>query len=139
MICWENFYWKVKCGCFFIWDNVDKVLFGEREWYFFLLRDRKYFNGVRFNRVVVSGYWKVMGIDKFIFMINSYSKVGVKKVLVFYCGKVLKGEKINWIMYEYCFVEGVLFFVCYYCCGLLRVCMIFWFLIVYFEWFCVLC
>lgn len=89
------------------WDLPDKALFGEREWYFFSPRDRKYPNGARPNRAAASGYWKATGTDKPIFMTNSHSKVGVKKALVFYRGKAPKGEKTNWIMHEYRLAEGV--------------------------------
>jgi hypothetical protein len=90
------------------WDLPDKALFGEREWYFFSPRDRKYPNGARPNRAAASGYWKATGTDKPIFMSNNgQSKVGVKKALVFYRGKAPKGEKTNWIMHEYRLAEGV--------------------------------
>ncbi|KAE8729996.1 ONAC010 protein [Hibiscus syriacus] len=81
------------------WQLPDKAEFGEKEWYFFTPRDRKYPNGVRPNRAAVSGYWKATGTDK---AINSGSKyVGVKKALVFYKGKPPKGVKTDWIMHEY--------------------------------------
>ncbi|KAG9129077.1 hypothetical protein Leryth_019811 [Lithospermum erythrorhizon] len=78
---------------------VGKAMFGEKEWYFFSPRDRKYPNGSRPNRVAGSGYWKATGTDK---VINSHGrKVGIKKALVFYIGKAPKGTKTNWIMHEY--------------------------------------
>jgi hypothetical protein len=89
------------------WDLPDKALFGEREWYYFSPRDRKYPNGARPNRAAASGYWKATGTDKPIHMSNGHSKVGVKKALVFYRGKAPKGEKTNWIMHEYRLAEGV--------------------------------
>ncbi|XP_038725099.1 NAC domain-containing protein 1-like isoform X2 [Tripterygium wilfordii] len=80
-------------------DPWDLPEFGEREWYFFSPRDRKYPNGVRPNRAAVSGYWKATGTDK---AIHSDSKcVGVKKTLVFYKGRPPKGVKTDWIMHEY--------------------------------------
>ncbi len=94
--------WDAECH-----GNVDKALFGEREWYFFSPRDRKYPNGVRPNRAAASGYWKATGTDKPIHMSNGHGKVGVKKALVFYRGKAPKGEKTNWIMHEYRLAEGV--------------------------------
>ncbi|KAK6154322.1 hypothetical protein DH2020_008570 [Rehmannia glutinosa] len=48
------------------WDLPSKALFGEKEWYFFSPRDRKYPNGSRPNRVAGSGYWKATGTDKII-------------------------------------------------------------------------
>ncbi|KAL8147826.1 NAC domain-containing protein 72-like [Apium graveolens] len=74
-------------------------LLGDKEWYFFSPRDRKYPNGSRPNRVAGSGYWKATGTDKFI---SSQGKnVGIKKALVFYIGKAPRGSKTNWIMHEY--------------------------------------
>ncbi|XP_002978545.2 NAC domain-containing protein 72 [Selaginella moellendorffii] len=81
------------------WELPEKALFGEREWYFFSPRDRKYPNGARPNRAAASGYWKATGTDKPI--LSKGKKVGVKKALVFYKGKAPKGSKTNWIMHEY--------------------------------------
>ncbi|KAD2393660.1 hypothetical protein R6Q59_012041 [Mikania micrantha] len=81
------------------WDLPERTSFGEKEWYFFTPRDRKYPNGARPNRAAVSGYWKATGTDKTIHSGSKY--VGVKKSLVFYKGKPPKGTKTNWIMHEY--------------------------------------
>lgn len=81
------------------WVLPSKALFGEKEWYFFSPRDRKYPNGSRPNRVAGSGYWKATGTDKII--TNEGRKAGIKKALVFYVGKAPKGIKTNWIMHEY--------------------------------------
>jgi hypothetical protein len=81
------------------WVLPGKALFGEKEWYFFSPRDRKYPNGSRPNRVAGSGYWKATGTDKMI--TKDGVKVGIKKALVFYIGKAPKGTKTNWIMHEY--------------------------------------
>ncbi|XP_044474351.1 NAC domain-containing protein JA2L-like [Mangifera indica] len=86
------------------WVLPSKALFGEKEWYFFSPRDRKYPNGSRPNRVAGSGYWKATGTDKFI--TTGGRKVGVKKALVFYVGKAPKGTKTNWIMHEYRLLES---------------------------------
>lgn len=72
---------------------------GEREWYFFSLRDRKYPTGLRTNRATEAGYWKTTGKDKEIF--RGSALVGMKKTLVFYRGRAPKGEKTNWVMHEY--------------------------------------
>nr|GMC49711.1 NAC domain-containing protein 2-like [Ipomoea batatas] len=74
------------------------ALYGEKEWYFFSPRDRKYPNGSRPNRAAGRGYWKATGADK---PIGQPKPVGIKKALVFYSGKAPKGEKTNWIMHEY--------------------------------------
>ncbi|KAL3369806.1 hypothetical protein AABB24_007034 [Solanum stoloniferum] len=81
------------------WELPEKAEFGEKEWYFFTPRDRKYPNGVRPNRAAVSGYWKATGTDKAIYSGTKY--VGIKKALVFYRGKPPKGIKTDWIMHEY--------------------------------------
>ncbi|XP_020095274.1 NAC domain-containing protein 72 [Ananas comosus] len=82
------------------WDLPGRALFGEKEWYFFSPRDRKYPNGSRPNRMAGSGYWKATGTDKVI-MGSGKNKLGIKKALVFYVGKAPKGSKTNWIMHEY--------------------------------------
>ncbi|MED6218407.1 hypothetical protein PIB30_026515 [Stylosanthes scabra] len=74
------------------------ALYGEKEWYFFSPRDRKYPNGSRPNRAAGSGYWKATGADK---PIGKPKAVAIKKALVFYAGKAPKGVKTNWIMHEY--------------------------------------
>ncbi|KAE8713651.1 NAC domain-containing protein 19 [Hibiscus syriacus] len=81
------------------WVLPNKAIFGEKEWYFFSPRDRKYPNGSRPNRVAGSGYWKATGTDKVI--LSDGQQVGIKKALVFYVGKAPKGTKTNWIMHEY--------------------------------------
>jgi len=83
------------------WQLPEKALFGEKEWYFFTPRDRKYPNGSRPNRAAGSGYWKATGADKPITAKGGKKRVGVKKALVFYVGKAPKGSKTNWLMHEY--------------------------------------
>ena len=81
---------------------IDKALYGEKEWYFFSPRDRKYPNGMRPNRAAGSGYWKATGTDKLIVAPpNGNESIGVKKALVFYKGRPPKGIKTGWIMHEY--------------------------------------
>jgi No apical meristem (NAM) protein len=76
-------------------------LFGQREWYFFTPRDRKYPNGSRPNRAAGQGYWKATGADKPVVPKGSARQVGIKKALVFYAGKAPRGIKTDWIMHEY--------------------------------------
>ncbi|XP_030460107.1 protein CUP-SHAPED COTYLEDON 1-like [Syzygium oleosum] len=81
------------------WDLPGKASMGEKEWYFFSLRDRKYPTGLRTNRATRAGYWKTTGKDKEIFRAGLL--VGMKKTLVFYKGRAPRGEKSNWVMHEY--------------------------------------
>ncbi|KAK4490883.1 hypothetical protein RD792_001598 [Penstemon davidsonii] len=83
------------------WDLPGKAKMGEKEWYFFNLRDRKYPTGVRTNRATNTGYWKTTGKDKEIYNSNTSELVGMKKTLVFYRGRAPRGEKSNWVMHEY--------------------------------------
>lgn len=80
------------------WQLPGMALYGEKEWYFFSPRDRKYPNGSRPNRAAGTGYWKATGADK---PIGKPNTLGIKKALVFYAGKAPKGVKTNWIMHEY--------------------------------------
>ncbi|XP_062094110.1 NAC domain-containing protein 2-like [Humulus lupulus] len=80
------------------WQLPEMALYGEKEWYFFSPRDRKYPNGSRPNRAAGTGYWKATGADK---PIGKPKPLGIKKALVFYAGKAPKGVKTNWIMHEY--------------------------------------
>ncbi|TKY60929.1 CUP-SHAPED COTYLEDON 2 [Spatholobus suberectus] len=81
------------------WDLPGKASMGEKEWYFFSLKDRKYPTGLRTNRATESGYWKTTGKDKEIF--GAGVLIGMKKTLVFYMGRAPRGEKSNWVMHEY--------------------------------------
>ncbi|CAA0354919.1 NAC domain-containing protein 35 [Arabidopsis thaliana] len=82
------------------WELPAMAAIGEKEWYFYVPRDRKYRNGDRPNRVTTSGYWKATGADR---MIRSETSrpIGLKKTLVFYSGKAPKGTRTSWIMNEY--------------------------------------
>ncbi|KAI3968439.1 hypothetical protein MKW92_053297 [Papaver armeniacum] len=89
-----------------LWDLPKKAKMGEKEWYFFPQRDRKYPTGMRTNRATQAGYWKATGKDKEIYDKGKGGYlVGMKKTLIFYRGRAPKGEKTNWVMHEYR-VEG---------------------------------
>lgn len=83
------------------WDLPEKALMGEKEWYFFSLRDRKYPTGLRTNRATEAGYWKATGKDREIMSSKTNSLIGMKKTLVFYKGRAPKGQKSNWVMHEF--------------------------------------
>ncbi|KAK7276742.1 hypothetical protein RIF29_17887 [Crotalaria pallida] len=103
------------------WDLPKVSCVGEKEWYFFCRRGRKYRNSIRPNRVTGSGFWKATGIDKPIYSSSSSSCVntnnnkeqqfhhhedgciiiGLKKSLVYYRGSAGKGTKTDWMMHEF--------------------------------------
>ncbi|KZV34250.1 hypothetical protein F511_21735 [Dorcoceras hygrometricum] len=89
------------------WDLPWRANLGEKEWYFFCVRDKKYPTGLRTNRATLAGYWKATGKDKEIF--RGKTLVGMKKTLVFYKGRAPRGEKSNWVTHEYR-LEGKLSF-----------------------------
>ncbi|KAJ7982014.1 Transcription factor JUNGBRUNNEN 1 [Quillaja saponaria] len=78
---------------------------GEKEWYFFCKRGRKYRNSIRPNRVTGSGFWKATGIDKPIYSLEGqgHDCIGLKKTLVYYRGSAGKGTKTDWMMHEFRF------------------------------------
>ncbi|KAL9270225.1 Transcription factor JUNGBRUNNEN 1-like protein [Drosera capensis] len=96
------------------WD-LAKMSFsvGDKEWYFYCKRGRKYRNSARPNRVTGSGFWKATGIDKAIDSSNSGGErgtggnhrheciIGLKKSLVYYRGNAGKGTKTDWMMHEF--------------------------------------
>lgn len=74
---------------------------GEKEWYFYCPRDRKYRNSARPNRVTGAGFWKATGTDRPIYSSDGTKCIGLKKSLVFYKGRAAKGVKTDWMMHEF--------------------------------------
>ncbi|CAA7391526.1 unnamed protein product [Spirodela intermedia] len=75
---------------------------GEREWYFFVPRDKLSSNGGKPKRTTERGFWKATGSDRPIRSVSDPSRlIGLKKTLVFYEGRAPRGIKTDWIMNEY--------------------------------------
>lgn len=84
------------------WDLPAMAKIGEREWYFFVPRDRKAGSGGRPNRTTERGFWKATGSDRAIrSSADSKRVIGLKKTLVFYQGRAPRGTKTDWVMNEY--------------------------------------
>ncbi|XP_042015640.1 NAC domain-containing protein 53-like isoform X3 [Salvia splendens] len=83
------------------WDlpYMSKMKNRDLEWYFFSFLDKKYGNGARTNRATEKGYWKTTGKDRPIY--HKRQMVGMKKTLVYHCGRAPKGQRSNWVMHEY--------------------------------------
>ncbi|XP_009403167.2 protein FEZ [Musa acuminata AAA Group] len=83
------------------WDLPKLATTGEKEWYFYCPRDRKYRNSTRPNRVTGAGFWKATGTDRPIYSSEGSKCIGLKKSLVFYKGRAAKGIKTDWMMHEF--------------------------------------
>ncbi|XP_059641604.1 NAC domain-containing protein 6-like [Cornus florida] len=84
------------------WELPGLAKIGEREWYFFVPRDRRHGHGGRPSRTTENGFWKATGSDRQIRCLSDPKIVlGLKKTLVFYKGKAPRGRKTDWVMNEY--------------------------------------
>ncbi|XP_019170622.1 PREDICTED: putative NAC domain-containing protein 94 [Ipomoea nil] len=83
------------------WDLPKIAAVGEKEWYFYCPRDRKYRNSARPNRVTGAGFWKATGTDRPIYSSETSKCIGLKKSLVFYKGRAARGIKTDWMMHEF--------------------------------------
>ncbi|KAJ6804496.1 putative NAC domain-containing protein 67-like [Iris pallida] len=84
------------------WELPRLAKIGEREWYFFVPRDRRQANGGRPNRTTERGFWKATGSDRPIRSAADPKRlIGLKKTLVFYLGRAPRGSKTDWVMNEY--------------------------------------
>ncbi|XP_019082649.1 PREDICTED: protein FEZ-like [Camelina sativa] len=83
------------------WDLPKFAMTGEKEWYFYCPRDRKYRNSTRPNRVTGAGFWKATGTDRPIYSSDGSKCIGLRKSLVYYSGKAAKGIKTDWMMHEF--------------------------------------
>ncbi|KAG7011801.1 NAC domain-containing protein 35, partial [Cucurbita argyrosperma subsp. argyrosperma] len=64
------------------WELPGLARIGEREWYFFVPRDRKLGGGGRPNRTTKNGYWKATGSDrKIVRLSNPKQLIGLRKTL----------------------------------------------------------
>ncbi|KAH9307920.1 hypothetical protein KI387_035831, partial [Taxus chinensis] len=89
------------------WDLPGLALVGgerEREWFFFV-EPRGHSDG-RPNRITTAGFWKATGTDKPVYCQSTSKLIGLRKTLVFYKGRALKGRKTDWIMNEYRLYPG---------------------------------
>jgi len=83
------------------YSSTELASTGEKEWYFYCPRDRKYRNSVRPNRVTAAGFWKATGTDRPIYSSEGTKCIGLKKSLVFYKGRAARGMKTDWMMHEF--------------------------------------
>uniref|UniRef100_A0A1D1Y9N0 Putative NAC domain-containing protein 94 n=1 Tax=Anthurium amnicola TaxID=1678845 RepID=A0A1D1Y9N0_9ARAE len=84
------------------WELPGLARNGEREWYFFVPRDRRNNSGGRPNRTTERGFWKATGSDRPIRSVSDPKRlIGLKKTLVFYEGRAPRGSRTDWVMNEY--------------------------------------
>ncbi|XP_074573607.1 NAC domain-containing protein 22-like [Curcuma longa] len=85
------------------WELPGLAKIGEKEWYFYVPRDRKQANGGgRPSRTTERGFWKATGSDRPVrSAFDPKRLIGLKKTLVYYEGRAPRGTKTDWVMNEY--------------------------------------
>ncbi|TVU07532.1 hypothetical protein EJB05_40891, partial [Eragrostis curvula] len=87
------------------WELPGLARIGEREWYFFVPRDRpnkQNAGGGRPSRTTERGFWKATGSDRAVRCAADPKRlIGLKKTLVYYEGRAPRGTKTDWVMNEY--------------------------------------
>ncbi|XP_030513834.1 NAC domain-containing protein 83-like isoform X1 [Rhodamnia argentea] len=81
--------------------NVVGHMFNSKELFLYCCVKRKYLKSKRPDRTTAAGYWKVTGKERRVMSEDTNEQIGIKKTLVFYTGRVPKGERTNWVMHEY--------------------------------------
>ncbi|KAJ3682544.1 hypothetical protein LUZ60_015117 [Juncus effusus] len=87
------------------WDlpPLAKLQTKDQQWFFFCPLDRKNnCNQPRTNRATPRGYWKTTGKDREVVRRGDLKTVvGMKKTLVYHCGRAPRGNRTKWVMHEY--------------------------------------
>ncbi|XP_038708763.1 NAC transcription factor 29-like [Tripterygium wilfordii] len=84
------------------WELPKKAAIPSQDtWYFFSRPDRKYKKSGNNNRVTRAGYWKVTGKPREIKNRAKNQVLGIKRILVFYEGRVRDPLWTQWTMHEY--------------------------------------
>ncbi|CAL9124941.1 unnamed protein product [Musa acuminata var. zebrina] len=84
------------------WELPGLARMGEREWYFYVPRDRRQASGGRPSRTTERGFWKATGCDRPVRSATDPKRlIGLKKTLVYYEGRAPRGSKTDWVMNEY--------------------------------------
>lgn len=80
----------------------------DQEWYFFCPLEKRQNSSTVINRATKEGYWKKTGDDKKIKREGDDELIGVVKTLVYHRGRSPKGNRTNWVLYEYRLVQNKL-------------------------------